>query len=491
MTSWLAALDTVTGLVLLGTGAIAWRGRPHSRVGALLVLAGVCWFAGSVVGALAFLHRGPLVQLHVSYPTGRVHRRTAAVVIVLAWVAGAVEGLRPLPWLTLSLSALVAAAAVDIFTRTSGNARKAGGPALVSALLFAAVLALSSVNRLANLGMDTGLAATYDGVVVLVAVWLTVDLLAGRWSEATVADLITQLGGEPDPRGVQAALRRALGDPSLVVGYYVADRAAYVDDAGAPLDVRPTGDQVATAVDEHGAPVAVIVHAASALDEPELLQAATSAVRLAVGNLVLRERVHNQMTALTLARRRIVESADVQRTSTAASLEDGAGRHLARVDALLATLDAADLRIELAKARADLLDLAHGVRPRELAQEGLAGALRALATRSTTQTTLDLQLGRLRPAAESALYFVCAEALTNVTKHADARSVVIRGRDSAGWTEVEVVDDGAGGADPAGSGLRGLADRVEALGGTLTVTGGRGRGTTVTARLPVDAGERS
>ena len=86
---------------------------------------------------------------------------------------------------------------------------------------------------------------------------------------------------------------------------------------------------------------------------------------------------------------------------------------------------------------------------------------------------------------ESALYFVCAEALTNVAKHAGAGSVTIRADELDGWAEVRVADDGNGRADPQGSGLRGLADRVEALGGQLTVDAQPGRGTTVTARIPV------
>jgi signal transduction histidine kinase len=489
MSSALGILDAVTGVMLLAAGTVCWRGRPRSRVGALLVLAAMCWFAGSAVGALAFLHRGPLVQLHVSYPTGRVHRRLAAGVIVLAWVAALIEGLYAAPWLTLGLSTLVAVAALDIFTRSSGNARKAGGPALVCALLFAGVLAASSVNRLLGLHLDVGIAATYDVVVMLVAAWLTFDLLLGRWTDATVADLISQLGGEPDPGGLQAALRRALGDPSLVVGYYVASRAGYVDDTGMPLEVRPAGDQVVTTVDEGAAPIAVILHARSALDDPELVQAVTSAVRLAVGNVGLRQTVHEQMDALTEARRRIVEAADRQRSLVAARLEDGAGRHLARVDTLLASLDAAELRSELALSRADLHDLAHGVRPHELAHEGLGGAVAALAARSETPTTVDLRLGRMRPAVESALYFVCAEALTNVAKHAEAQSVVICGRETDGWAAVEVADDGSGGADPAGSGLRGLADRVEALGGQFRVDTPGERGTVVSARIPLATGD--
>ena len=114
-----------------------------------------------------------------------------------------------MPWLTLGLSVLVAVAALDIFTRSSGNARKAGGPALVSALLFAGVLARAASTGCSTSASTRASRSTYDVVVVLVAVWLTVDLLAGRWTEATVADLVTQLGGEPDPRGVQ--VRAAAG----------------------------------------------------------------------------------------------------------------------------------------------------------------------------------------------------------------------------------------------------------------------------------------
>ena len=474
--------------MLLGAGGLAWRGRPRSRVGALLVVAAVCWFVGSALGALAFLHRGPLVQLHVTYPTGRAHRRRTSLVVLLAWGAGVVEGLQPVPWLTLGLSALVAAVALEIFTRSSGNARKAGGPALVSALLFAGVLAAGSLNRLHDLRLDAEIAVAYDLVVVLVAGWLTVDLLWGRWTEATTADLIRQLGGEPGPRDVQSALRRALGDPSLVVGYAIADRGAYADDAGSPLDVCPVGDQVVTQVEDHGAPVAVIVHAASALDDPALLRAATSAVRLAVGNVVLRETVQDQMFALTSARRRIVEEADRQRSAVVARLDEGVGRRLARVDALLMDLDADDLRTELAGARADLLDLAGGLRPRELAEDGLTGAVAKLAARSALPTTVDLRLGRLPPAVESALYFVGAEALTNVTKHATARSVVVRGWQAGAWVTIEVSDNGCGGADPAGSGLRGLADRVEALGGWLRVDSTPKQGTTVRAGILIEGG---
>jgi signal transduction histidine kinase len=481
----LAALDVLTGLTLLLAGAVAWRGRPRSRVGLLQVVAAACWFAGGVIGALAFVHRGPLVQLHVSYPTGRLHRRLAGAVVLLAWGVGLLEGLRPVPGLTLLLGALVTVAALDIYLRSSGNARQAGGPALVSALMFAAVLAASSVNRLLDLRLDDTLAISYDAVVILVAAWLTLDLLTGRWTEATVADLVTQLGGEPDARGVQSALRSALGDPTLVVGYHTPEHATYVDEDGRPLDVRPSGDQVVTAVEDAGSPVAVLVHAATALDDPELMKAAVAAVRLAVGNASLRARVQQQMDELSTTRRRLVEAADRERAAIASRLDAGADRHLARVDTLLATLPASELRKELAEARRDLRDLASGVRARELEPGGLPGAVAALAERSPVPAATDVVVGRLAPAVESALYFVCAEALTNAAKHARATTVRIRAEERDGHAVLTVSDDGDGGADPAGSGLRGLADRVEALGGTLEVDSGAARGTTVAARLPI------
>jgi signal transduction histidine kinase len=487
VTDLLPVLDILTGLVLLVAGVLSWRGRWTSRVGPLQVLAALCWFAGSLLGPLLFLHRGPLVQLHLGYPTGRLHRRPTVAVVAVAWVAGVVEGVRPVPWLTLGVAVVVAAAAIDIYQRSSGNARQAGGPALISALLFAAALAAGSINRLLELRLDVPVAVTYDVVVMAVAVWLTTDLLTGRWSDATVAELVTQLGGEPDPRGVQAALRRALGDPTLVIGYRLLD-GRYVDDDGQPVDPEPVPGQVVTTVEDDDVAVAVLVRSASAADDPDLTRAAAAAARLAVGNAALRARLRDQAVALSASRRRLVESTDRQRAAVAAALDDGADRHLARVDALLAGLDASDLRAELARARADLRDLAGGVRPRELDTAGLPDALASLTARSPVPATTDVRLRRLAPAAESALYFVCAETLTNVAKHAGATAVQVSAVERDGAAVLTVSDNGFGGALPAGSGLRGLADRVEALGGSMRVADAPAGGTVVTVMLPLAQG---
>jgi signal transduction histidine kinase len=122
-----------------------------------------------------------------------------------------------------------------------------------------------------------------------------------------------------------------------------------------------------------------------------------------------------------------------------------------------------------------------------LTEHGLRAALRALATRSAVPVTLEGDLeARLPSAQETALYFVAAEALTNVAKYAGASAATVTLRGDDHWAEITVADDGVGGARAeGGTGLRGLADRVEALGGRLSVASTPGEGTTVGARVPL------
>jgi signal transduction histidine kinase len=140
---------------------------------------------------------------------------------------------------------------------------------------------------------------------------------------------------------------------------------------------------------------------------------------------------------------------------------------------------------ELASSLAELRELARGIHPAVL-EHGLPAALDALATRAPVPTDVDCELpGRLPEQVELAAYFVVCEGLANVAKYAGATSTAIRVRREDGVLRVEVADDGVGGADEAlGSGLRGLADRVEALDGSLHVISPVGAGTTVRAELP-------
>jgi signal transduction histidine kinase len=136
-------------------------------------------------------------------------------------------------------------------------------------------------------------------------------------------------------------------------------------------------------------------------------------------------------------------------------------------------------------ALADLRALARGIHPAILTDEGLVAALRALVERAPIAVDLTTSaVPRLPAPVEATAYHVVAEALTNAMKHAGTGRVRVAVAHGDGHVRVEVADDGRGGADPAGSGLRGLTDRVRALDGDLVVRGGPGHGTSVTAVLP-------
>src|SRR5207248_3912393 len=137
-------------------------------------------------------------------------------------------------------------------------------------------------------------------------------------------------------------------------------------------------------------------------------------------------------------------------------------------------------------ATGELRELARGIHPAVLTDRGLEAALKGFAGRSTVPVeVLETPDDRLPPAVESAVYFIVAEALTNAARYARAQNVTVRVARRNGRVEVEVSDDGVGGADPEqGSGLRGLHDRVAALDGRLELTSAGGEGTTLEARIP-------
>ena len=203
------------------------------------------------------------------------------------------------------------------------------------------------------------------------------------------------------------------------------------------------------------------------------------------------------------SRARIVEAAYDARRRIERDLHDGAQQRLValavslRLVAMRAeptTAAAIDGCIdELRTALAELRELARGLHPTVLTERGLLPALEMLAARSPVPVVFGARLDvQLPPAQEAALYFVAAEALTNVAKYAEASAVEVTLHGDDGWAEIAVADDGVGGARAEdGSGLRGLGDRVEALGGRLTITSTRGHGTTVRARVPLAREHRS
>jgi signal transduction histidine kinase len=234
--------------------------------------------------------------------------------------------------------------------------------------------------------------------------------------------------------------------------------------------------------------IAVLVHDSAALEDAGLRRAVASAARLAVVNTRLRAEVSARAREVAASRRRLVEAADAERRRLESELSASAGRRLDAVAARLAARadeSIAPIAAELERARADLARLARGLHPAALTDGGLAAALGELAAASPIAVALDVAGVRFPAPVEAAAYFVCAEAMANATKHSAGRRVAVSVAGTADAVDVRISDDGRGGASLAGSGLLGLRDRVEALGGRLAVRSPPGGGTHIEARLPV------
>ncbi len=301
-----------------------------------------------------------------------------------------------------------------------------------------------------------------------------------------------------EPADLRGPLARALGDPSLVLVYWLPEFASWADQDGKPLDLPTGAGRATTLIERDGAPVAALVHDAALNEERELLDAvgAAGAIALETGRLHAELRAH--VDELRGSRARVIEAGQKERQRLERDLHDGAQQRLIALSLDLAMLEASlggdpgtraqlsQARGEIATSLAELRDVARGLHPAVLSAHGLAVALESLAARAPVPVRLTVRLdGRLAEAVEVAAYYVVCESLANIGKHARATAATVKVAQAGGRVVVEVLDDGRGGADTeGGSGLRGLADRVEALGGRLRVWTSSGSGTRVEAELP-------
>jgi signal transduction histidine kinase len=484
----LMVLDAVTGFALLFLGLVAWSRRPASRAGAIMSAAGFAWFLGTLWAPAVFWHRGPLAQLLISYPGGRLSSRLQRVGTVVAYGYAAAVAVAGNDYATIIFALGLVALSAYRYATVTGPERRARLAPFMAAAAFGLVLVVGAIAHLVGVGTKPVLLPAYDLTVCLIAIGLAADLLWGRWAQGAVTGLVVDLG-EPAPGGVlRDRLARALGDPTLVVGYWLPRQHRYVDEAGRPVALPAAGARRAvTPVEENGQRVAVLVHDLAVLGDPALLAAVGSAARLAVANARLQAEVSARVGEVEASRRRIVEASDEQRSRLERELREGAERRLAQVAELLSGggEPLADVRAGLDIARAELRDFACGIHPATLTERGLREAVGELAGRSPVPVAIAVPATRFPPAVEAAAYFVCAESLTNVAKHAEASQVQIGVTQGNGRLKVVIADDGIGGADLSrSSGLRGLADRVEARGGSLAVQSPPGGGTRVVAELP-------
>jgi signal transduction histidine kinase len=488
----LSLVDGVVGITAFAAAAAVLAHRRSGRMALLLAATGIAWLAGTVVPQLVFAHRGPLTHLCLSYPTGRL-RRSLDVLIGVIYVTMLLPVLAGNPWVSIALAALLVAGAL---IPSAGEYGSIPGPRvarLVAPLSFAAALILSALNQLAGLGLDRLTLWVYDIAVVTALLAITVGLIRFQHS-AAVTDLVVDLGSRT---GILTdALSRSLNDPGLMIGYWVPELGRFVNESGNTIDEdRPGPGRVVTPITSAGQPMAILIHDQNVLQEPELVEAVAAGTRLAVANARLQAEARERLDQLTASRRRIVEAGDVQRERLELELRTGVQHRLTRVADLLTAARAEpsshpelldQLRDGLVEARAEVAELARGLHPRLLTEHGLAAALAALP--SAVKTTLEVETYRLPPAVEAAIYFACSEAVANVAKHSGASEMQIRVTSAGGIVTATIVDNGMGGADVSrGSGLTGIRDRVEALGGWLAVAERVGGGTVVTATFLLPA----
>jgi signal transduction histidine kinase len=491
--------DLAAGLALLVCGAVVWSRRPRAGAGPLMLLSGVAWFAGDVWSALLFAHRGPLVHLLLTYPSGRISSRITLVVIAAAYADGLIPDVARSEWGTIALMGAVMLVAIARHRAVGGVERRARATALAGAALLSATLGLTALLRLFDsVGNREAVWALY-GTVVAIACGLTADLLWGRWGRAALTGLVVDLGDRHEPQALRAALARTLGDPELELAYCIDHRAGWVDEAGRSVQLPAPHDnrRRVTLIDEGGVPVAALVHDPAALSDPALVNSVAAAASIAIANVRLQADVAQHVRDVAASRRRLVEAGDAERRRLGEQLGAGPQARLAevgtRLDRLASSADGnmgetlRSLSDEVAASRVQLREFAQGIRPRALTDGGLRPALTELARTSSVPVEVDVPAGRFAPAQELVAYFVCSEALANVVKYARASYAHVTVSASENRLRVLVSDDGVGGADARrGSGIQGLADRVEALGGRLGVESRRGGGTRVEAVLPLN-----
>jgi signal transduction histidine kinase len=529
---WRRRPDTRTGILLTayafaGVAADLWFVFPES---ALAVTIG---FAMALAGAPILVHT------MLSYPTGRLDDRLDRGFVVVGYAFAVVYVLphllfydprapfdpdvwdrpfyaRPLThvaWYDVSgvenvldgmllvLAVVLLALLVRKLVRATPAERGIVLPLVVASLFvvtqFVVQLALYGEQVNSWISSSWFWIVTVAGLAVPLS--LAAGLLWGRTARSAVADLVVELERTP-PGSVRDALARTLGDPSLELLLRLPERGSWIDGGGTPreLPAQASGRAV-TVLGPDEAPVAALVHDPALLERPALLEAAGAATRLALENERLHAELRLQLEEVRASRARIVTAGDEERRRLERDLHDGAQQRLLGIGLALSLArsqlgpeanGAADLLAEAdAELRAtldELRELARGIHPALLTEQGLGAALETLAERSPVPVSFaELPQERLPAPAEAAAYFLVSEALVNVTKHAHASRVRVSAVRRDGRVVVEVDDDGVGGADPGlGSGLRGLSDRLHALDGMLEVESAPGRGTHLHAEIP-------
>jgi signal transduction histidine kinase len=535
-----AALTLLVGLSWSITGLFEMERQPTNRIGMLMVAFGFAWFLGRLTFSdlpllytaglfLSALFFAVLAHVLLAFPHGNLRAISTRTLVVVGYLdatlvfgAGLLfhEGepgdprnlalVRSDTALTDALKntargvgiayfVIVLAILAQRWRRATPRWRQSFALVFWTGAAAAALSALSILARtpIKPLGLIDVIAYL---VIAAVPLALTMDVLRRKIARGAVADLVLEIGATRAPGKLRDALARALQDPSLSVAYWLPERRRYFDVEGRPVDLPADGgSRVATIVKREGRPVAALVHCAALLDGTQLVEAVGAAAGLALENERLQADLRARLDELRASRARIVDAADAERRRLERNLHDGTQQRLVSISMSLGLAESKveadpgaarrileEARQGLATALQELREFSQGIHPGVLTERGLHDALRELVYLAPMSIELSVPCDKRLPApVEAAAYYVVAEALANAAKYASADAISVTVQRRNGSAVVEVADDGVGGADPAmGSGLRGLSDRVEALGGTLAVDSAYGAGTKLRAEFP-------
>ena len=532
----------VVGLLFVAAGVVASVRRPSSVSGWLLTSTGLAWLLSTALTtsanplvftaglALFPLGLAPLGHLAVVFPGRRPSSPLERLLVVAPYLLAVASlpvvgtascsdcpitpvgldvaaGAGRLWYAALLVAVLVLTVGVIMvlvrrWRDASPVARRVLLPVVPGAFVFAVAYV---AGILAELGLPTGLGDRWAmvglGLIAAAPLVFLGGLLRSHLARAGVGELVVELGEAAPAQGLREGLARALGDPTLELAHWVGGSARYVASDGSPLDVAAAEPGRAVALIERGGRhVGALVYDAALRDDPALVDAVAAAAGLAMENERLHAEVLARLEEVRASRARIVEAADSARRRVERDLHDGAQQRLVAL-ALAVGMARAQVGAGGDPAVADLLrqaseearlalqelrELAQGLHPAVLTEEGLGAALESLAERSPVPVDLAVTVGGLLPApVEVAAYYVVSEALANVAKHAQASAVTVRVDRHGECLRVEVDDDGSGGAElRPGSGLEGLADRVAAVDGRLELDSPAGHGTRLRVELP-------
>ena len=518
-------------------GIVAWRRRPDSFFGQLMILSGFVtqlsilqWTNQpllNTVGRLCdLLVAAVWLHLFLAYPSGRLAGRAERVVVIIGYVAAvglqvvilmlggfddrhmltvaqrqtAAETVQNVQLLTLSALALIGV--VLLWRRWWALPRwQRRRPAQILINCFSLSLVMLAALLIAGAfqlpGFEIIRLATF-AVAGLAPLAFLAGLLDARLATAGVGELLVQLRANPAP-DLRELLARALRDPTLSLIYWLPQYGSWADQDGNPMTLPgPETDRRVTIVKQNGEQIAALVYDATLGEEPDLVEAVSAAAGIALENGRLEAELRARLQELHGSRTRVVEAQQNERRRLERDLHDGAQQRLVALALELGMLaEKSDTdpatqgrlkraRSEVSESLNELRDVARGLHPAVVSGHGLAVALESLATVTPLEVELKTDgLPRLPEQLEVAAYYVVSESLTNAAKHAQASRVSVELRVDEDTLVAEIIDDGIGGADSErGTGLRGLADRIEALDGRLRIWSAAGSGTRVRAEIP-------